>query len=360
MRPLTGLITGYVFKLLRESVHLSQVELAARLGIDATTLQGWESGRRPFTAVHVGRAVAIRHQLQRLGVDPALPSLLDDAAEADYLLDRIIAAGSGEVSPSEHPLGYLVLTHRLADLLSWAVTGALPAVFAARPVTSSRRGPVAPGPVLDASERVAFFAGLQTAAEQAAGNPEAVLLHRQACYLAGMDGSLSTWLGGLVVESDYFMKSRPWTPAWADARSVATGLARQGDPEPLRAFIRHSDESADLAGLNYSAYWVGEFQRKETRDDFMTDSTKTWRGADLLTHIVERLAPEHGFLDLNIHTLWSLLLSRRGVVHDDPAVSRLLYRRGCDLLDQADVISDQSRQELSNILYGLRADGVRA
>lgn len=357
MRPHTGLITGYVFKLVRESTGLTQVDAAERLGVDATSIQGWETGRRPFTAVHVGRAIAIRHQLQRLGADPSLLPVLDDAAEADYLLQQIIAAGTGDLDVQTHPLGFLVLTHRLADLLSWAVTGAEPAAFTAK---AARRGPVAAGPVLDSSERAAFFAGLQASAEQASGATNARLLHRQACYLAGMNLTLGSWLGGMATSSEYFTKSQPWSPTWADARSVATGLARQGDPEPMRAFIRHSEDTGNLAALNYSAYWVGEFGQKQTRDDFMVDPASRWRGANLLNHIVDRLAPEHGFLDLNIHTLWSLLLAKRGVIHDNPSVSRDLLQRGAALLDSTGVISDQSRQEMTSILYGLRADGVNA
>jgi hypothetical protein len=356
MRVRGGVITGYVFKLARQSAGISQETLAAVLGVDPGTLQGWETARRPFTAVQVGRAVAIRSQMQRAGADPSLLAVLDDAAEADYLLGAIVAGGTGTVDTSRHPLGHLVLTHRLADLVSWAITGAAPAGLADR---AGRRGPVPPGPQLDSAERTAFFAALQAAAEQTAGRDDAVLLHRQACYLAGMDPALSSWLACMTVSSGYFVKSQQWSPQWAAARSVATGLARQGNPEPLRAFIAHSiDTSTELAALNYSAYWVGEFGKRQTGDGFMPDPSARWRGTGLLRHIVDRMTPDHGFLDLNIHTLWSLLLARRGIVHDDPAASTALYRRGTELLDHGDVMSDQSRQELTSILYGVRADGV--
>ncbi|MDQ1644914.1 MAG: hypothetical protein QOJ50_1098 [Cryptosporangiaceae bacterium] len=354
------MITGYLLKLARESTGLSQEALAEQLGADAGTVQGWETARRPFTSVGVGKAVSIRHRMLRLGANPVTLAALDDAAEADWLLTEIAEAGTSPPNVTAHPLGHLVLTHRLADLVSWAITAVPPGQFADQ-AQASRRGPSAPAPQLDAGQKAAFFAGLQAAAEHAAGRDDPLLLHRQACYLAGMDPALATWLSTVATRSEYFVRPRKWTPQWADARSVATGLARQGDPEPLRAFIRHNtDRSTELAALNYGAYWAGEFGQQQSGDQFMTDPNSGWRGAKLLRHIVDRLTPGHGFLDLNVHTLWSLLLERRAVIHDDPATSRTLARRGAQLLDQPDVISPQSSTELTSVLYGLRAEGISA
>lgn len=41
-------MTGFVLRLARESVPLTQTGLAQALGVDVDTLQGWESGRRPL------------------------------------------------------------------------------------------------------------------------------------------------------------------------------------------------------------------------------------------------------------------------------------------------------------------------
>jgi DNA-binding transcriptional regulator YiaG len=41
-----GRISGYVLKVIRESIGQTQEQLAERLGVSATTGQGWESGRR--------------------------------------------------------------------------------------------------------------------------------------------------------------------------------------------------------------------------------------------------------------------------------------------------------------------------
>lgn len=75
-----GVITGYVVKLLRESTGRSQESFAEELGIDRGTVQGWESSRRPFTAVSVAQSLNIRHQLRRMGADPALCGAINHAA----------------------------------------------------------------------------------------------------------------------------------------------------------------------------------------------------------------------------------------------------------------------------------------
>ena len=41
-----GVVSGYAFKLVRESTQLTQAALAEDLGVDMATVQGWESGRR--------------------------------------------------------------------------------------------------------------------------------------------------------------------------------------------------------------------------------------------------------------------------------------------------------------------------
>ena len=41
-----GRISGYVLKVIRESIGQTQEQLAGRLGVSAATVQGWESGRR--------------------------------------------------------------------------------------------------------------------------------------------------------------------------------------------------------------------------------------------------------------------------------------------------------------------------
>ena len=81
-----------------------------------------------------------------------------------------------------------------------------------------------------------------------------------------------------------------------------------------------------------------------------------WRGTRLLAHLTERLTSRHGFVDLNVHTLWLLLADRAGLPRDDPALTRRLALRAEQLLDE-DALSEQSRRELTSVLYGLRVMG---
>ncbi len=360
--PQRGEVTGYLFKLIRESIPLTQERLAVDLGVDRVTLQSWESGRRPFTAVPLGHAIAVRHRLRRLGANTVLLAALDDAAEADFILAAVLDGRWDRRDITEQPLGWSVLTHRLTDLILWAVLGQTPTFAGDIPNTRSRRGPVASGPTLPIDEQRAFFAHLHVLAERAATAREPhVLLHRQACFLAGMDPTRAAagWLTRTTARARRVTGFSTWSPLWADARSVVTSLANQGDPEPLRDFIAraHPDDACERAALNYSAYWVGEIPYRHRDDSFMPGTLADWHGSILLRHLVQRLTPAHPFVDLNIHNVWALLAARRGLTLDHPAVTRALLDRSGPLLDSGR-ISAQSRQELTSIVYSLRADGL--
>ncbi len=357
-----GVITGFVFKLIRESVPASQERLAADLGADRATVQSWESGRRPLTSVALGQAIAMRNKLARLGADVELLAVLNDAAEADYLLAEILDANPEKTDVGQHPLGWSVLTHTLTDLIAWAIIGQAPAIIDRRRTAPSRRGPVASGPTLDAAEKLAFFANLRVIADRA-GRPgkEQLLLHRQACFLASLDltGSTEAWLRKTTRARMSPTMFHTWSPLWPDGRSVATSLAKQGDPQLLRDFIAraHPDDACERAGLNYWAYWVGEISHRQRDDFFMTDPNLAWRGGKLLRHLADRLHCGHPFVDLNIHSLWALLAARKGLAYDDLGTGRDLLVRGEQILDQGG-ISAQSRQELAAVLYGLRIGGL--
>ncbi|MEU5721945.1 helix-turn-helix transcriptional regulator [Micromonospora sp. NPDC047738] len=358
-----GEVTGYLLKLIRESIPLTQEQLAVELGLDRATVQSWESGRRPFTAVSFGQAIAIRQRLGRLGANTAMLAALDDAAEADFILTAVLDDHVERTNVAEQPLGWSVLTHRLADLILWAVLGQTPTFLRNLPTPHHRRGPVATAPLLPADQRPIFFGHLHVLADRCAAERHPnVLLHRQACFLAGMDptGASAAWLA----QSNSRTARRTtafhtWSPLWPDARSVVTSLANQGDPEPLRDFIAraHPDDACERAALNYSAYWVGEIPYRQRDDSFMPATLRDWRGFLLFRHLVQRLEPGHPFVDLNIHNLWALLTVRRGLALDDPGAGRALVDRSATLLD-SDRISAQSRRELTSIVYSLRADGL--
>ncbi|MEV0724842.1 helix-turn-helix transcriptional regulator [Micromonospora purpureochromogenes] len=360
--PQRGEVTGYLLKLIRESIPLTQEQLAVELGVDRVTVQSWESGRRPFTAVPLGQAIVVRHRLGRLGANTILLAALDDATEADFILAAVLDEQVDRSDIAEQPLGWSVLTHRLTDLILWAVLGQTPTFTRGLQIAHPRRGPVAPGPTLPVGEQRTFFAHLHVLAERAAAGREPnVLLHRQACFMAGMDPARTTagWLAQNTTRVRRMTTFRTWSPLWPDARSVVTSLANQGDPEPLRDFIAraHPDDACERAALNYSAYWVGEIPYRQRDDSFMPGTLADWHGSVLYRHLVQRLEPGHPFVDLNIHNIWALLAARRGLALDNPAASRALLARTVRLLD-SDRISAQSRQELTSIVYSLRADGL--
>lgn len=62
-----GVVSGYVFKLVRESTQLTQAALAEDLGVDMATVQGWESGRRSLGALRAGDLTRLRMRMSRLG-----------------------------------------------------------------------------------------------------------------------------------------------------------------------------------------------------------------------------------------------------------------------------------------------------
>jgi transcriptional regulator with XRE-family HTH domain len=67
----TGVVSGFVLKLVRQSAALTQEKLAEALGVDVTTVQGWESGRRPLSAVSAGEFLRLCGRLARLGAPAA-------------------------------------------------------------------------------------------------------------------------------------------------------------------------------------------------------------------------------------------------------------------------------------------------
>jgi transcriptional regulator with XRE-family HTH domain len=355
-----GVVSGYLLKLVRESIPRSQEEMARELTVDRGTVQGWETGRRPFVAVPLAQTVALRHRYTALGATTSLVDALDVAVEADFLISQIIDTAPEDVDLNRHPLGWTVMTHTLVEMLAWPMTGRMPEVVRKTARVASRRGPVASAPVLTAAARESFFTNLFVLADRAV-QPDGpiALLRRQATFLLGFDATdRATTRVARSMKPDYFSRTCGWSPSWPVARSVAASLARLGDVDPLRAFIAHAhpDGTCELAGLNYWAYWVGEIAGGQRSDQFML-GTHRWRGDRMLAHIVRRLDRSNGFRDLYVHTLRALLIARPELLRDDPSSAEELYARGERLLDEAD-LSIQSRQELAAILSVIRAEGL--
>lgn len=88
-----GIVSGFVLKLARESSGLTQERLAEELGAAVSTVQGWESGRRPLSAINVGELLLLCARLTRIGAPASTARHLLEAIEADQVLSIGIAAG---------------------------------------------------------------------------------------------------------------------------------------------------------------------------------------------------------------------------------------------------------------------------
>ncbi|MFF4652582.1 helix-turn-helix domain-containing protein [Streptomyces sp. NPDC001380] len=353
--PREGVVAGRLLKITRERTGRTQQQLAEDLRMDTTSIQGWESGRRPLTATQTGRLRDVRRTLLRLGADPALLVLLEEALDADAVLAHALA-GPPPADPRDHPLSGWVVTRDTTHMLAWALTGVLPTSVPAPP--PGRHGRTAAAPLLGAGERRAVFDHMRAAAVlgHRAGE-DGALLRRQALYLCSYDDAPDTaaWLAGMRRRLPSPRRDR-WTPYWADQRSVAASLTRHGDTDAIHAFIADGlGGLGETANLNYWAYWLGVDTLPQADDSFMaTRPTGSWDGLALLRRLTGRLAPHLGCIDLNVHSVWALVGSRRGLLSAaDPELTGDLGRRVTRLLDSG-AVSRQSRAELESLHYGLR------
>ena len=361
-RPRQGLITGYLFKLIRESAGLTQETLAEHLGVDANTVQGWESGRRSLTGTRVATLVQVRHRLRQVGADPRLLSALDDAAEADYVLAYALETEPDKSQPAAHPLACWVPKSSFAYMLAWPFTGQRPIALEHQAVRS-RSGPVAQTPALTAEERMRFFQHLRVTAERSHADREldetgGTLIRRNVYYSLSWNQSSETtaWLRELEQrEARRLGRFDTWSPSWTAVRSLVVARARQGDKEPLRHFIRTalSSDACQAANLNYWAYWIGETTETYSSDEFMAGDLGAWSGMALLRRFADNLDSTESLFDLYVHSLWALLERRGRLLDTNPQLAQVLADQGEMLLDEGD-LSGQSRRELEQVHYGIR------
>jgi hypothetical protein len=184
-----------------------------------------------------------------------------------------------------------------------------------------------------------------------------LLLARQAYYLIGFDASPDTmaWLAQMYrADRRVVRPARGWSPSWPLARSTASALTRLGDPEPMRRFIADqlSDEAGERANLNYWAFWTGDLDEQQTCDAFIGSTPlSAWHGDRLMRHLLDRLHGNIGFLELNIHTLWSLIRVRPEMIRDIPVAEELQAKLE-RLLDE-NLVSAAALRELDALRYGI-------
>ena len=351
-----GRVSGYVFKIVRESTGRTQQQLAADLRVSAATIQGWESGRRPLMAMPAGQFLALRSRLSHLGATTALLRTLTQALEADHILGHALATPHGAADPDGHPLGSWVLSRPLTIMTGWPIGAKAPENLRQTRSAASRRGPVPAGPALSADERRHVVEHLQHVAERAGWrDPDALLLKRQAYYLAGFDRSPGTrqWLDTMRrADQARLRPPRGWSAAWTLARSTASALTRAGDPEPMRRFLHDqlTDETAETANLNYWAFWTGELDEQQASDEFIgSTSLHSWHGGQLIGHLAARLHGNIGFTELNIHSLHTLIRVRPALAQPVAADMQATITR---LLDE-DQVSAPARRELETLRYGI-------
>lgn len=353
----SGLISGFVLKLARQSSALTQEQFAEALAVDVTTVQGWESGRRPLSAISAGDFLRLCGRLSRLGAPAATGRHLREAIEADQVLSTGVTAGADWVDPDRHPLAASVHRWTITNLVLWPVLGKMPRHLQSFTSQMPRRGPTPTQPSLSLEERTRFLDHMLTVAQRAQRTEEA-LLRRQAVYLLGFDGrpQVVDWLRTEWNRSGRRKPQADDIAGLLEARSSSVALAVAGDTTHLYDFVDYmSDSSGETANLNYWAYWIGELSDEQTSDTFMlTADTRSWTGSRLMHHLMQRLDPiSPHLLPLNLSTLHSLIASRPALLGGDPD-GRTSLAGLLDRLASTTDLSRTGRTQLAGLQYAVR------
>jgi transcriptional regulator with XRE-family HTH domain len=352
-----GVVSGFLLKLIRESAGLTQVQLAERLGVDVASVQGWESARRPLTALRAADLAWLRSRLLRYGAQPGLLAMLADAIQADLIIAHMVQAGGHPITAEEHPLGGAVHQRQLTNLITWPLTGLAPDSLRDLVIARARRGPVPEQPTLTQDERTRFFDHLLVTADTKPQDDTA-LARRQAIYLLSFDTRANTadWLRTEQRRTLRAAWRTDHVPSWVAIRDSASGLAQGGDRDPLRAFLQHglTTDQLEQANLNYWAYWAGEIADVQVDHDFVVRvNPRDWNGTRLLRHLVNHLDPGCGHAELRIHAVWTLLLAHPALLSSHSGL-RSAVAGAVERLAGDNNLSLETRRELSDISYAVR------
>jgi transcriptional regulator with XRE-family HTH domain len=118
-----GRISGYVLKVIRESLGQTKERFAERLGVSAATVQGWESGGRPLMAMPAGNLMALRAEFRVLGAAPVLLDALTQGLEADLFVGEVLATPHDQARSGGHLLGGWVVTRPFTEMTAWPIAG---------------------------------------------------------------------------------------------------------------------------------------------------------------------------------------------------------------------------------------------
>lgn len=352
-----GVVAGFVLKLARQSAGATQDQFAEAAGVDVTTVQGWESGRRPLAAMQTRDFLRLRTTLTRLGAPASIGRHLHEAIEADVVLAAAVDAGPAWLDPAQHPLADNVHRRSLTNLITWPITGILPEQLRPPAVPARRRGPTASQPVLYPDERARFFDHLLTLADRASG-PDQALLRRQAVYLLSFDQRPASvdWLRAEWARASRQSIQTDNVNRLLETRSASVALAGRGDGDVLRDFTAAMTTSStpEIANLNYWAYWIGELREDHVDDTFMLHAgPRSWGGVHLLEHLTRRVAPSSPHLPLNLHTLFTLIASRPSLLTDWPHL-RPPLADAVEVGLSTDELTRAERDQFAGLHYALR------
>jgi hypothetical protein len=351
-----GVVSGFLLRVIRATGKppITREYVADRLGISTDYYAGFETGRRPLSAARVDQSLMLRQIFLRAACDPTMIGLLDAALEADMVIDHAVRAGTNFRPGDIHPLDSWVLRRQTVELIAWPLANRVPAWKPTLPGAPGKRIKIPERPELDGAAHRLFFAHLRHVADTTVGKPT-LLLRRQALYLLSFDAQHDA-AGFLVHHRGRLPHGLDgWSEQWPGARSLAASITRQGDRTMLLDFITHglADERAEVANLNYFAYWVGEGAGVQRDDTFMPAGLGPWRGDVLLRHLTERLDGRFGYVDLNVHTLWALAAAKPYLLAEDPRL-RLDLQARVDVLLDTRPVSQQALAELRAIRYALK------